>query len=96
MASRKSIPVVFGHFDVPDNAEGNFKAKCKHCSTTIYGSTKSTSNFLLHLKVCTMYIGSIMAVCMFVNLSAVQYVCQYVIKVFLNNLEETSLYACVG
>ena len=50
MASRKSISVVFWHFDVPDNAEGNFKAKCKHCSTTISGSTKSTSNFDKEVK----------------------------------------------
>ncbi len=53
MASKKkSVPVVLQYYDVPDNVEeGTFKAKCKHCSATISGSTKATSNFLLHIKV---------------------------------------------
>ena len=40
-ASSKAVPVVFGHFDVPENVDGNFKAKCKHYSTSISGSTKA-------------------------------------------------------
>ena len=50
-ASIKSTPVVFEQFEVPNNVEGTFKAKCKHCSASISGSTKASSNFLLHLKV---------------------------------------------
>ena len=49
--SKKSTPIVFRHYNIPDNPEGSFKAKCKHCGTTISGSTKATSNFLLHIKV---------------------------------------------
>ena len=48
--SKKSTPIVFRHYNIPDNPEGSFKAKCKHCGTTISGSTKATSNFLLHIK----------------------------------------------
>ena len=33
MAASKSVPVVFRHFEVPENVDGNFKAKCKHCYT---------------------------------------------------------------
>ena len=51
MAASKSVPVIFRHFEVPENVDGNFKAKCKHCQVPISGSTKATSNFLLHLKV---------------------------------------------
>ena len=53
MSISKAVPVVFEHYDVPDGVEGPFKATCKHCRTPISGSTKATSNFLLHLKVLT-------------------------------------------
>ena len=49
---KKSVLIVFKHYEIPDNANGTFKAKCKHCTTTISGSTKATSNFVLHIKVC--------------------------------------------
>ena len=47
----KSIPVVFEHYEVPEGVEGTFRAICKHCQAKISGSTKATSNFILHLKV---------------------------------------------
>ena len=50
-AKKKPIPVVFRHYDILENVEGSFKAKCKHCTTTISGSTKATLNFLLNIKV---------------------------------------------
>ena len=52
--SSNSIPVVFQQFDIPENVQGTFKAKCRHCASMISGSTKATSNFLLHLKVNTL------------------------------------------
>ena len=42
--STKKLPPVFKNFEVLANAEGNFKAKSN------LGSTKATSNLLLHLK----------------------------------------------
>lgn len=45
---------VFEHFEIPKDATGTVKAKCKHCLSTISGPAKSTSNFLTHLKVSVM------------------------------------------
>ena len=42
------------HFKIPEDKkalEGNFKAKCLHCSSEIKGSLKVTSNFEMHLRV---------------------------------------------
>ena len=50
-AKNKPMPIVFSHFDVPENVEGTFKARCKHCNTVISGSTKAISSFLVHIKV---------------------------------------------
>ena len=50
MAS-KAIPTLFQHFEIPPNAEGNFKARCIHWNTYYSGSTKGISNLLIHLKV---------------------------------------------
>ena len=61
MGSR-SIPIVFEHYEVPEGVEGTFRAKWKHCKNpevTISGSTKSTSNFLLHLKVNMKSVGPV-------------------------------------
>jgi len=41
--SKKSTPIVFRHYNIPDNPEGSFRAKCKHYGTTISGSSKPTS-----------------------------------------------------
>ena len=31
MSSKKIAAKMLKHFEIPDNAEGNFKAICKHC-----------------------------------------------------------------
>ena len=36
---KKSVPVVFKHYKIPEIVKGTFKAKCKHCTTTISEST---------------------------------------------------------
>ena len=51
----KSQPMIFKFFEVPENVDGNFKAKCKHCLAQISASTKATSNLLLHVKVKQCY-----------------------------------------
>lgn len=48
---------VFEHFVVPDDASGTFIAKCKHCNKDFKGSTKATSNLLLHIKVIMTFIN---------------------------------------
>ena len=42
---------IFSHFEIPKNADGNFKAKCIHCAVFISGNLKVTSNFVNHMKV---------------------------------------------
>ena len=39
------------HFEIPANTERSVRAKCKHCTQVMTGSTKVTSNFVKHLKV---------------------------------------------
>ena len=39
------------HFEIPANTEGSVRAKFKHCTQVIAGSTKVTSNFVKQLKV---------------------------------------------
>ena len=48
MASRK-LPDVFENFDIPDNLDGNFKAKCKYCQREISGLI-ATTNFIKNMK----------------------------------------------
>ena len=48
MATKPS-PLI--HFELPENTTGNYKAKCKYCSSCISASNKSSSNFTTHLKV---------------------------------------------
>ena len=52
MATSKSVPVVFGHFEVPENVEGSFKAKCKHCSVCITKNTISETYEYLYFSIC--------------------------------------------
>ena len=33
------------HFEMPTNTDVNYKAKCKHCGSSISGSAKTISNF---------------------------------------------------
>ena len=47
----KSKSMVFRFCDVPEKVAAIFKATCKHCPAAISASAKSTSNFLIHLKV---------------------------------------------
>ena len=44
-------PKLFIEFDIPQSVDGNFKAKCKHCTAIISVSTKAYSNLLGHLLV---------------------------------------------
>ena len=46
----KARPMVFKFFEVPENVDGNFKTKCKHCPAVISASTKATSNLLLQFS----------------------------------------------
>ena len=39
---RRTLPIVLSHYDIPGDADGSFRAKCKHCRSTISGSTKAT------------------------------------------------------
>ena len=51
MASFKQKSAVFDYFEMPDNTSGKYRAKCKHCTTTVATSGMRTSNLLIHLKV---------------------------------------------
>ena len=42
---------VLSQFHVPPGADGHVKAKCRHCSVVISGHTKTTSNFVKHIRV---------------------------------------------
>ena len=42
-------PKVFKKIDIPQGVDGNFKAKCKHCTAIISALTKTSSNLLRHL-----------------------------------------------
>ena len=35
------------HFEMPTNTDVNYKAKCKHCGSSISGSAKTISNFTM-------------------------------------------------
>ena len=39
------------HFEIPANTKGSVRAKYKHCTQVMTGSTKLTSNFVKHSKV---------------------------------------------
>lgn len=45
------MAAILQHFEIPLNSEGTVKGKCKHCSQVISGHTKTTSNFVKHMKV---------------------------------------------
>ena len=38
----------FNHFEIPKNADQNFKAKCIHWAVFISGNLKVTSNFVIN------------------------------------------------
>ena len=38
---------VSPHFEMPTNTDVNYKAKCKHCGSSISGSAKTTSNLYI-------------------------------------------------
>ena len=42
---------VSEHFEIPPDATGTVKVKCRHCASTISGRVETTSNFISHLKV---------------------------------------------
>ena len=35
------------HFEMPTNTDVNYKAKCKHCGSSLSGSAKTISNFTM-------------------------------------------------
>jgi len=35
------------HFEMPTNTDVNHKAKCRHCGSSISGSAKTISNFIM-------------------------------------------------
>ena len=35
MASLKQKSAVFDYFEMPDDTSGKYRAKCKHCTTTV-------------------------------------------------------------
>jgi len=45
----KKLPTILNHYILPDNLEGVFKGKCKHCSKSISGTIKVTTNLLKHM-----------------------------------------------
>ena len=47
----KQQSLIFSFFDIPENVEGNFKAKCKLCTSQLSASTKASSNLVLYLRV---------------------------------------------
>ena len=51
MANFKQNSAVFDYFEMPDHTSGKYRAKCKHCTTTVATSGITTSNLLIHLKV---------------------------------------------
>jgi len=51
-----SGPPILDYFILPKDACGKVKAQCKLCTAVISGHTKTTSNFLTHLKVRVLYI----------------------------------------
>lgn len=54
--SDMSGPPILDYFILPKDACGKVKAQCKLCTAVISGHTKTTSNFLTHLKVRVLYI----------------------------------------
>ena len=66
MAS-KSQSVILSHFDIPQSQNGNFQAKCKHCSQLIKGSSKATSNFVTHLKVSVNMLNRYSMICLHIT-----------------------------
>ena len=48
MAGFKQKSAVFEYFEMPDHTSGKYRAKCKHCTTTVT-SGMTTSNLLIHL-----------------------------------------------
>ena len=51
MKSEKMPAKVYEHFEIPTDAIGTVKVKCRHCASTISGRVETTSNFISHLKV---------------------------------------------
>ena len=50
MASFKQKSAVFDYFKMPDYTSGKYRAKCKHCTTTVTTCGMTTSNILIHLN----------------------------------------------
>ena len=49
----KKMPAkVYEHFEIPPDATGTVKVKCRHSASNISGQVETTSNFISHLKVC--------------------------------------------
>ena len=51
MAGSSAVFKYIVYFQIPQNAERNFNARCKTCSKMYSASTGATSNLLTHLKV---------------------------------------------
>ena len=45
------VRTMLGEYDLPNDTSGTFKAKCRHCGSSISGSIRVQSNFATHLKV---------------------------------------------
>ena len=45
-------PKEFKEFEICQGVDGNFNAKCKHCTAIISASTKASSNMQIHLMAC--------------------------------------------
>ena len=51
---------VFEHFGPKQpESDTSFKVECKHCHKSVIGSTKGTSNLLVHMKV-NLYLSDIL------------------------------------
>ena len=51
MASFKQKSAVFDYFKMPDHTSGKYRAKYKHCTTSVTTCGMTTSSLLIHLKV---------------------------------------------
>ena len=45
------VRTMLGEYDLPNDRSCTFKAKCRHCRSSISGSIRVQSNFAMHLKV---------------------------------------------